>query len=176
MYSQFPISANVCLPGRNPLETCDLFDRCGYTSTFENKSNNLWIKGGVRSRLFFENINDGPALNKSPFLYWKKHYAFLKSAHELWPPRLNNGSYNESKYIRGALLHFKFLSDLTRKIEVEKFRKQHTAEYDSYSSERIQNADNTKFISTSTTKFTSWESLHSCGIIKCGNGSDKKLC
>jgi hypothetical protein len=77
---------------------------------------------------FSSSIGDGPALNKTPLVRWRSHYLFALVAHQLWPPRLNgNGGVAES-----ALLHFKFTTVSASKIEEERTRRQHTAEYDAY--------------------------------------------
>ena len=104
MYSDRQPRDNVCLAGDDPLSVCPLYDRSGYAAKLEERTRTLWIKGGVRGRLFFAgDVWAGPALNKTPLVRWRRHYAFLKSAHQLWPPSVNDGNSSPALQIRGAL-------------------------------------------------------------------------
>ena len=83
MYSDAPGGVPHCVnEGQDPLETSPYYDSRGYYISREVSSNTTWIKGGVRNRLFFDKVGSGPALNKTPLVKWKRHYAFLKSAHQ----------------------------------------------------------------------------------------------
>ena len=100
MYSDRPPNENTVEPGADPLVTCDLYDRSGYPRRFDAQSGTTWIKGGPRGRLFFDDVWSGPALNKTPLVKWRTHYAFLKSSHQLWPRHLNGDGR-----VHAALLH-----------------------------------------------------------------------
>ena len=133
MYSDRPTSENYYKSGQDPLEVCKLFDAQGYEMRYDHATKTTWIKGGVRGRVYFsEKLWSGPALNKTPLILWKKHYAFLKSAHEVWPWKLNAGARAGRFPLTAALLHFKFMSSFTEKVAEEALRQQHTSEYAAY--------------------------------------------
>ena len=128
MYSDRAAEENIVRPGDDPLAVCRLYDRSGYVHHTDPFTRATWTKGGVRGRLFFSaDVWRGPALNKTPLVKWAWHYQFLKSAHELWPAHLNEGTT-----AAGLLLHFKFTSTSVRKMVDVDVRSQHTAEYDAY--------------------------------------------
>lgn len=133
MYSDKNADDNICEPGKNPLEVCDLFDTTGYVKYFEAATNTCWIKGGVRGRIFFaKDLSMGPALNKIPLVRWRRGYVFLKSAHQLWPFRLNSDAASANGKISGALMHFKFISASSVNLVDPQILKQHTSEYNTY--------------------------------------------
>lgn len=163
MYSRKPILENICEAGRDPLEICNLFDRTGYASHFDKRNQTIWIKGGVRGRMYFENrIWDGPALNKVPLIYMGGERMFLKSSHQVWPLSLNLGEMRGAVRISGALLHFKFLSTFVKKAIDPLNRAEHTEEYKAYTS----NIDNTNFLSSNTTEYRTWDDLSGAGLIQ----------
>jgi len=112
--------------GQDPLETSPYYDSQGYYISRELSSNTTWIKGGVRNRLFFDKVGSGPALNKTPLVKWKKHYAFLKSAHQAWPAEING----VGEVPMTALLHFKFVSSSS--LYNAEVAARHTSEYGAY--------------------------------------------
>ena len=128
MYSESPSEDNMIEDGQDPLEVCALYDGDGYARRFDPVSRTMWIKGGVRGRLFFPRRWSGPALNKTPLVRWRKHHAFLKSSHQVWPAHLNGG--RES--VDAALLHFKFTSIGVARMLDSGQRAQHSREYDAY--------------------------------------------
>ena len=163
MYSRNPVSENVCEPGRNPLEVCSLFDRSGYESHFDRNSRTIWIKGGVRGRVYFRGrIWDGPALNKIPLIYVSGERLYLKSSHQVWPLALNLGEMRGAVGITSALLHFKFLSSFLNKVADPANRSEHTAEYTMYSSPE----DARNFVYTGTGTFSHWKDLADSGLIQ----------
>ncbi|QGY04689.1 glycosyltransferase family 2 protein [Methylobacterium mesophilicum SR1.6/6] len=164
MYSDRLPSENFYRSGQDPLTICNKFDASGYQVTYDSVSRTSWIKGGVRNRLFFEEISSSPALNKTPLTYWKSHYAFIKCAHELWPPRLNNGDSIEGGPHHGALLHFKFLSDFDSKILNEITSQQHTAEYSQYIL-GANRAYEKGFVFSETVDYNDWNTLVQVGLI-----------
>jgi glycosyltransferase involved in cell wall biosynthesis len=129
MYSDSPARDNIVRPGEDPLSVCSLYDTRGYIHRYESRSGVRWIKGGVRGRVFFPDEPwRGPALNKTPLVRWKAHQAFLKSAHEVWPRRLNG----EDRRPQAALLHFKFTATAAAKVSDAGNAGQHTDEYTAY--------------------------------------------
>jgi hypothetical protein len=163
MYSRNPVSENICEPGRNPLEVCSLFDRSGYESHFDRNSRTIWIKGGVRGRVYFRGrIWDGPALNKIPLIYVSGERLYLKSSHQVWPLALNLGEMRGAVGITSALLHFKFLSSFLNKVADPANRSEHTAEYTMYSSPE----DARNFVYTGTSAYHHWKDLSGSGLIQ----------
>ncbi len=129
MYGPGKVRDNYCPPGTDPATVCPLYDADGYETRYEDFCMTSWTKGGVRGRVFFQGRRwEGPALNKTPLVRWGRGHAFLKSAHQLWPLRLNVGT----GVVSGALLHFKFTAALPAKVAEESARRQHTTEYASY--------------------------------------------
>jgi hypothetical protein len=166
MYSNRPIEENLCAVGQDPLSVCPLFDATGYHRHFDPVFGMDWIKGGVRGRLFFSDILDGPALNKTPLVLWRKHYAFVHCAHQLWPPAAHGLPRRDPAAVTGALLHFKFLAQFQDKIREEAIRQQHTGEYKHY-----QRAEQPGFripCYGSTVTYRSVADLESCGLVQRG--------
>ncbi|CAB3758201.1 glycosyltransferase family 2 protein [Paraburkholderia solisilvae] len=159
MYSGNRTRDNACLPGEDPASVCPLYDAYGYQTRFDPRSRTTWTKGGVRGRIFFKDVWDGPALNKTPLVYWKKPYAFLKSSHQLWPARLNQPASRAGGAITSALLHFKFLADLDDKLQAEARRQQHTSEYGAYSDQLHVKRDEPDFVGAPTARYDGWRSL-----------------
>ena len=85
MYSNKTIQHNIYGVGEAPpLSVCYLFDLDRYIKQFDPITETMWTKGGIRGRIYFSaNILDGPALNKTSLVFWKQHYVFLKSTHQL---------------------------------------------------------------------------------------------
>jgi hypothetical protein len=128
MYSDRRATDNVVREGQDPVEVCNLFDRTGYERRYDAVSGTMWVKGGVRGRLFFPDRWEGPALNKTPLVRWNRHHAFLRSAHLLWPRPLNG----DGRTPELCLLHFKFTESASALMGDEIHRAQHTSEYLAY--------------------------------------------
>ena len=175
MYSEKHHTDNLYSEGDAPLVVCPLFDGKGYVSGLDPVTSTLWIKGGVRGRIYFQDdYSRGPALNKTPLLKWKRSYAFLKAAHQLSPPKVNRGGdVRDDQLIRGALLHFKFLSDFSKKVEAEKTRQQHTTEYDAYNKPSTEVETMLSFVGPYTRRYDDWKSLQAEGLI--GEGGQFRL-
>lgn len=164
MYSRKSIRHNHCDMGQNPFEVLKYYDADGYMMEEHTHTKTKWIKGGVRGRSYFLKKEwEGPALNKTPLVKWKGSFAFLKSAHQLWPFYLNQGSTGDH-IISGALLHAKFLADFIGKIKSEQSRRQHSEEYDAYIDQ--VNADHVdKFYGDQSSLFVDWRSLVNDGLM-----------
>ncbi len=159
MYSSDAVTQNRYRRGQDPLEVCRLFDADGYESRYEEVSMTTWLKGGPRGRMFFEDPQLGPALNKTPLVRWGTASAYLKSSHQLWPIALNRGSTEVGA--SGALLHQKFLSAFAEKVVDPDYQRQHTSEYLAY---RPENLGST-FIGPSTRTFRSSSDLVAAGVM-----------
>ena len=131
MYSSNKLIDNTYLPGQNPLEVCNLFDAEGYEHEFDPIFQTNWIKGGVRGRLFFPDVRQGPALNKTPLVKWRSNYSYMQSTHQICPPAATPASH-DPRVPTGTLLHFKFLSLFKEKVAEEATRGEHTVEYHAY--------------------------------------------
>ncbi|MGY1774381.1 glycosyltransferase family 2 protein [Geodermatophilus sp. SYSU D00804] len=128
MYSTEGVAPRPVRVGQDPLEVCDAYDVSGYLHAYARDSDARWIKGGVRGRLFFENLWEGPALNKTPLVHWRRSSVFLRVAHLLWPRRLNGGR----EPLRGAILHYKFTSSAIERMTDPNWAARHTDEYLAY--------------------------------------------
>lgn len=126
MYSDKPVSKTHCASGQNPLDVAPYFDRCGIVQSPNPYQGNLFIQGGVRRRMLFrENPGAAPALNKTPLIFWQRHYAYVSSMHMTSMIKLNRPHKPSHISPTGCILHFKFLSSLVEKIAEEVDRKQH---------------------------------------------------
>ena len=66
-----------------------------------------------------------PALNKIPVVWWKRHFQYESSMHNMTPLRLNRAHTQGRVSITGCLFHFKFVSSLQDKVAEEMKRKEH---------------------------------------------------
>jgi len=170
MYPEKPLDEITYKAGDNPLETSPYFDTGNYLKRMNDYSQNLWVQGGVRQRIFFkDNPKSAPALNKTPLVRWKTGQAFNSSAHTLLPRHLNvTYSKEATPEACGALLHFKFTDLILDKIEEEIVRKQHYAasrEYKAYadfsSSRRLWN--------DKSSLYKNWQQLERLGLMSRGD-------
>ena len=101
------------------------------TATFRRrvvKNNSTWIQGGPRMRVYNRDTPWlAPALNKAPVVWWKKHFTYQSSTHDLVPIRLNWAHTPGEVSLTGCLFHFKFVATLMEKAKEEAERKQHYA-------------------------------------------------
>ena len=163
LYSKTDVSKNHCDLGESPLDVLRYYDAVGYMIDYHRHTKTRWIKGGVRGRKYFLGKEwEGPALNKTPLVKWERSFAFLKSAHQLWPFYLNEGSSGEHS-ISGALLHAKLLADFIDKLRSEQNRRQHSDEYDAYI-DRIDD-DPEIFYGDQSRLYVDWRSLVRDGLI-----------
>ncbi|MBL1435785.1 MAG: glycosyltransferase family 2 protein [Rhodobacteraceae bacterium] len=156
--------------GQNPLETLTHFDAGNYTQRRNTRFTELWIQGGPRQRLFFRaQPAKAPALNKTPLIFWRKHYVYISSTHILLPRSLNQTYEREGgEKICGALLHTKFLPDLHERAAEELKRGEHyanSAEYLAYSEKK--NAIEEMW-SAQSTRYANWQQLERLGLISYG--------
>ena len=113
--------------GQDPCDLLRYFDAAPYRVARQAPLGNLWIQGGARERMFFQEIpHRSPTLNKIPLLFWNRRYAYLNSTHSMLPPRLN-GLYcgPGGGAPSGVLLHTKFLPEIVSKSATEKQRGEH---------------------------------------------------
>lgn len=168
MYGKNAVEDTAYLPGQDPLEVCPYLDRLGYNKDYWRDYAVSASIGGVRRRVFFKSCADmSPSLNKVPLVKWKKHYVYLSSTHVVRPNYLNDVC--RVNYVTGALLHFKFISQLQEKVEEERHAKQHwddSFEYRKYD-EVLQQKTNL-YDDKVSKKYESWETLVDLGLINMG--------
>jgi hypothetical protein len=171
MYPKGRIDDEPYREGRNPFEIANFFDNGNYTISKNHHFGNLWIQGGPRMRqMFASSPYDAPSLNKIPLVKWKWGYCFVSSTHMLLPVSLNQ-VYDEwgGEKASGCLLHAKFLSPLTAKVEEELERRQHfsgSREYIAYA-EKL-GADGDLWCKWSE-RYINWRQLEILGMMSKGN-------
>lgn len=167
MYAKTP---RHCERGENPLEVLTHFDSGNYTQRRNIRFTELWIQGGPRQRLFFpDRPAKAPALNKTPLINWRKHYVYISSTHLLLPRSLNQTYEREGgEKICGALLHTKFLDDLSERASEELQRGEH---YEN-SVEYLAYAENPEAMfemwTEQSTEYVDWQQLERLGLISLG--------
>lgn len=154
--------------GTPPWDTCRFFDRTGYRSKNSNYLKNLYVQGGVRERVFYQdNPESAPALNKIPFVKWSRHFNYVSSMHNLIP-RWPNMPYREND-ITGCLLHFKFISQIMKKSSEEMHRGEHydnSSEYKKYHS--AVTASTKLYDDDISVEYTGWPQLVKLGLMNPG--------
>jgi len=168
MYSKDAVENSHYAEGSDPLLVCPYFDAIGYSKKYNKYYRNTFIQGGVRQRIFYPDFPEkAPALNKVPLVKWESHFAYVSSMHMAVPRRLNQ-TCNIQK-TTGALLHYKFISQLSEKILEEEIAQQH---YDNSSEYKKYNAAiNNKTIlydPSVSVRFHDWKTLARLGLINKG--------
>lgn len=171
MYPKGPIDAEPYAEGQNPFDIACWFDSGNYTISKNKQFGNLWIQGGPRARMFFADTpRNAPSLNKIPLVKWHRSYVYISSTHMLLPRGLNT-TYDElgGEKASGCLLHAKFLSPLTAKVEEELERQQHFAgsrEYKAYAQTLASEPD---LWCKWSEKYINWRQLEILGLMSKGN-------
>ncbi|MEM6579235.1 MAG: glycosyltransferase family 2 protein [Pseudomonadota bacterium] len=171
MYPKGRIDATPYAAGQDPLEVACWFDPGNYTIEKNPSYGNLWIQGGPRARVFFQdNPTMAPALNKVPLVKWNKKYTYVSSTHMLLPRGLNR-TYDEwgGEKASGVLLHAKFLNTFAEKAKEELRRGQHysaSIEYKSYYENLQENPD---LWCKWSEKYINWRQLEILGLMSKGN-------
>ncbi|NKX45119.1 glycosyltransferase family 2 protein [Roseicyclus persicicus] len=171
MYPKGPITAQPYAEGQDPFEIACWFDPGNYVIRRNWDYGNLWIQGGPRARLFFEETPaKAPALNKIPLVKWHRSYAYASSTHMLLPRGLNL-VFDEwgGEKTSGVLLHAKFLDTFTEKAAEELDRREHyaaSAEYRAYHEGLSRNPD---FWTKWSERYINWRQLEILGLMSKGN-------
>lgn len=171
MYPRGAIDADEYMPGQNPFELTPWFDPGNYMITKNPRYGNLWIQGGPRARVYFEDTPEqAPSLNKIPLVRWDRRYAHVSSTHMLLPRGLNH-VYDEAggEKMSGCLLHAKFLNSFVQKAEEEVRRRQHFArgrEYDAY---HLKGAGPNGLWCDWSERYIDWRQLELLGLMSKGN-------
>ena len=171
MYPKGPISAHPYREGQNPLEIAQWFDSGNYTILRNWDLDNLWIQGGPRARMFFEDApQNAPALNKIPLVKWDRSFVYASSTHMLLPRGLNR-VYDEwgGEKASGCLLHAKFLDTFAVKAAEEMTRGQHYANSQEYIAYQKSLASQPDFWCKFSEKYINWRQLEILGLMSKGN-------
>jgi len=171
MYPKGRLDETPYHEGQNPLEIANWFDAGNYTISKNREYGNLWIQGGPRARMFFEDAPyRAPALNKTPLVKWDRHYAYASSTHALLPRGLNL-VYEEwgGEKASGMLLHTKFLDTFAHKAGEELLRKQHYAGSYEYAAYAQSLRDQPQLWCKWSERYINWRQLEILGLMSKGN-------
>jgi hypothetical protein len=171
MYPKGRLDAQHYTEGRNPIEISSWFDSGNYTQKRNKRFGNLWIQGGVRSRVFFKDAPaKAPALNKIPLIKWDRRYVYVSGTHMLLPRGLNQ-VYDEwgGEKASGVLLHAKFLDTFSAKASEELVRNQHYAASMEYKAYADSLKDNPDLWCNWSEKYINWRQLEILGLMSKGN-------
>ncbi len=125
-YSDKPIAATNYAPGDDIFAAAPYFDPVGYVQTGKRKTGGVFVQGGPRMReMFADNPEQAPALNKTPLVFWKRHYAYVSSTHTINIKALNNRTMAERGHPSAVLMHYKFLHLLSTKASDPDVLKEH---------------------------------------------------
>ncbi len=157
--------------GQDPFEIAQWFDSGNYMITRNPTYGNLWIQGGARARVFFQDTpKKAPALNKIPLVKWNRRYAYVSSTHSLLPRGLNQ-VYEEAggEKTCGVLLHAKLIDTLGAKAKEEVARGEHyrgSGEYQAYADQLDAQP---VFWNDWSEKYLNWRQLEILGLMSKGN-------
>lgn len=171
MYPRGAIDGEPYQPGQDPFELAPWFDSGNYMISKNKRYGNLWIQGGPRARVYFEDTpEEAPSLNKIPLVKWDRRYAYVSSTHMLLPRGLNQ-VYDEAggEKTSGCLLHAKFLDSFVDKAAEEVKRRQHFArgrEYDAY---HVKGAGPNGLWCEWSERYIDWRQLELLGLMSKGN-------
>lgn len=171
MYPKGRIDQASYVRDSDPLATASWFDAGNYMITRNKLFGNLWIQGGPRARMFFDDAPQrAPALNKIPLVRWDRKFVYISSTHTLLPRGLNL-VYDEwgGEKPSGILLHTKFLDTFTEKAREELGRKQHYANSHEYRAYAAGLADNPDLWCKWSEKYINWRQLEILGLMSKGN-------
>jgi hypothetical protein len=171
MYPKGPIDAQPYQDGQDPMEIAQWFDSGNYMLSTNPEFHNLWIQGGPRARLFFDDDPyNAPSLNKIPLVKWHKDYVYMHSTHMLLPRGLNYVYETEGgEKASGALLHAKFLNTFVQKTEEELVRRQHYAGSREYLAYHNRIKDDPELWCNWSEKYINWRQLEILGLMSKGN-------
>ena len=171
MYPKGPFDLIPYREGQDPFEIAPYFDSGNYVMRRNKRFGNLWIQGGPRARMFFQDVPErAPALNKIPLVKWDRQYAYVSSTHMLLPRGLNL-VYDEwgGEKASGCLLHAKFLDTLIDKAAEEMERGQHYANSHEYRAYRADLAQQPDLWCKWSERYINWRQLEILGLMSKGN-------
>ena len=128
LYPKGQLGTQDYAPGQDPTDVLRGFDAGPYRAVRQAPMGNLWLQGGARERVFFqEDPKLSPTLNKLPLVRWNRRFAYTNSTHALLPRRLNGLYHGPGDQVvpSGVLLHTKFLPEVLAKSAEDTQRRQH---------------------------------------------------
>jgi hypothetical protein len=173
MYGAGPVEQQSYSVGESLIEACPYFDPKGYRKvTVPRHCPPHWVGGGMRSRVFRwpENPSGLPpcCLSKVPLMKWSSGTQYIRSAHFISPQPLSE--------LWGALLHFKFMCDLPRRIRDEMSRGQQSGpwagEYQVYR-EAIERDPNLTFQFEGSARYTNSSNLIAAKLMRSSEAWDR---
>ncbi len=171
MYPEGPVDDEPYHEGQDPFEIARWFDAGNYMISKNPEYKNLWIQGGPRARVFFQdNPSKAPALNKIPLVKWDRRYVYISSTHSLLPRGLNQ-VYDEwgGEKTSGALLHAKLINTLGDKAREEMQRGQHYRGSGEYKAYAKQLEEQPVFRCDWSEQYINWRQLEILGLMSKGN-------
>lgn len=171
LYPQGPVGQQSYSPGQDPCKVLQWFDPGPYRAVRQAPAGNLWLQGGVRERVFFQdNPARSPTLNKLPLVKWDRRYVYLNSTHSLLPPHLNAlydgpGGPGPS----GVLLHTKFLPEVVPKSEIEKQRAEHFSRPADFAPYYDSIAADPDLWHPGSVRYEGWQQLETIGLMARGS-------
>jgi hypothetical protein len=120
MYSDRSVQNTDYSAGNSLLETCSYFDRGPYQVVGSNTYPGLELRGGPRSRVFWNAATPfpSPSMSKVSLVKWRPGYRYIAAQHYMQADAALSD-------VTGALLHFKFLSDFHERARAEALRGEH---------------------------------------------------
>ena len=170
MYPQGPPGAQPYAAGDDPFETLAWFDAGNHFIEVQPRLRNLWIRGGVRARVFFaDRPRRAPTLNKIPLVRWNRRYVYNTSTHQILPRRLNAVYDAEGgEALSGVLLHTKFLNTIVARSREEKTRREHFEVADSYQAYYDALMADPDLWCPASTRYAGWRQLEALGLMSRG--------
>ena len=107
LYGRRKVADTFLEDGGDPLEVLTHFHKVGYERRYVSEDDFVRITGGPRRRLFFQDAERAPTLNKTPIVKWRLRYLLIHSCHVLWPFRLNREGELKAAGLSGAPSPFK---------------------------------------------------------------------
>ncbi|MEO0487650.1 MAG: glycosyltransferase family 2 protein [Pseudomonadota bacterium] len=169
LYPDGPIGGSRYTPGTPVWDTLTHFDADGYTWERQRKFRNISIRGGPRRRVFFaQSPERSPHLHKIPLVRWRRGMVYASSTHLLLP-RSHNAAFDARRGLpTGALLHSKFLPDVTQKSREEKLRAEHFTHPEHYGTYYDALAEGPNLMGPGSTRYTGPAQLEALGIMARG--------
>ena len=171
MYPKGPVGQTTYKRGDDPFETASWFDPGNYFMSQNKLLKNLWIQGGPRARSFFATKpKQAPALNKIPFVKWRKPYAYVSSTHMMLPRGLNL-VYDQQggEKTSGILLHAKFLNTFSDRASEEAARAEHYREGREYKTYAERHGADPDLWCQWSERYINWRQLEVLGLMSKGN-------
>ena len=171
MYPKGPVGQTSYTRGDNPFATASWFDPGNYFMSQNKLLKNLWIQGGPRARSFFATKpKQAPALNKIPFVKWRKPYTYVSSTHMMLPRGLNL-VYDQQggEKTSGILLHAKFLNTFGDRATEEAQRAEHYRKGSEYKTYAERHGADPDLWCQWSEQYINWRQLEVLGLMSKGN-------